>query len=546
MNGLLVQSVRKLSVKIGVSCAIIVWISIEIVVRLVLQQTLNATKDAVQSDLVRLSSVSASVLSGDLHLRACSDAPDAAQAFEKFRHQMQILRSAADFREHWYTLLPRSGDTVTFGVMTHQKPFSGDVHIFRDSTVAAIFRDALHSKHPEATDLYRDDNGVWISGFAPILDSTGRVAAVLELDLTYNDYAKREDEIHAQIGLVRWIGFVLGGLLGMLVGWLVAKPVRIASEAVNQIAEHDFEGNVKLPVSLQYFPDETAALIVNVNKMAFKLGEAMAELREANERLQSLDQAKSVFLSFVAHELRTPLSALFALKVLELNPDLDDSELELLHAALSNVERLRAFSIAAEQYVAALTHTPQFGEQWSLEEIVPNLLEDFETSLTANNIEFEYIPPEHETQPSEQALFVQMPYKVLFTILSELFENAVKFGASGSKVVVRLWSEDDIAYCTVQDFGVGFAPELGERIFEPFFVEIIEHHTQGVGVNLATARVYARQYNGDITAHSTGKDQGCTFTVRFALVPSSLAAPLPLASTTSDSPTFKDVATTPA
>jgi signal transduction histidine kinase len=514
MNVPFVHVVRKLSVKIGLSSAIIVWISIEIVVRLALQQSLNATKDAVQRDLISLSSVAASVLSGDDHRRACSNAPDAGKTFEAVRRQMDKLRTAADFHEHWYTLIPKSGDTVTFGVMTHPKPFSGDIHIFRDSTVARNFRNALYLKRSEATDLYRDDNGVWISGFAPIIDNAGRVAAVLELDLTYNDYAAREAEIRSKIALVRWIGFILGGLLGMLVGWLVAKPVRIASEAVNQIAAHDFEGNVKLPVSLQYFPDETAALILNVNKMAFKLDETMTSLREANLRLLSLDQAKSVFLSFVAHELRTPLSALFALKVLERHPHLDASEHELLEAAIDNAERLRNFSIAAERYVAALTHTPQLGEEWSLIEVVPTLLDDFRTSLTAEHVAFEYVAPE-----DGQELMVQMPYKILFTILSELFENAVKFGSSGDKVMVRLWSEEEMGFCAVQDFGVGFMPEMTARIFEPFFVESIEHHSQGVGVNLATARVYARQYNGDITAHSAGKDQGCTFTVSFVLAP---------------------------
>jgi signal transduction histidine kinase len=512
------QHFQKLSIKIGASTAIIAWISIEIVVRLVLMQSLNDTREALQQTLCNMTGVAARALNGDDHELACSGLPGADSAFQRLRTQMQELRKASSFKEQWYTFLPSATDTVRFGVMTHSQPFSGEPHILGDTSVLRVYRAALYQKQAGVTGIYTDDKGTWISGFAPILNSKGQTVAVLELDHTYSEYLAHERAIRSDLVPVRLVGFFIGGVLGMLMGWLVAKPVEMVSEAVNNIAGNDFQGNVEMPVSLRIFPDETATLIRNVNKMSAKLEDTVESLRRANERLQSLDHAKSVFLSFVAHELRTPLTPLYMLRTSAAGGMMSDSGTltpefreALNHASLS-VERLRSLSLAAEQYVAALTHTPQISEQWSLTELVPMLVEDFVASLEHTAISFEYIPP-----VNNEALVVSIPYKVLFIILAELFDNAAKFGASGERVVVRLWREGERAYCSVQDFGSGFDQHLQSRLFEPFFVGDIHHHRQGAGVNLATARVYAQHYHGDISATSLGKEKGCTFTAMFQL-----------------------------
>ena len=69
---------------------------------------------------------------------------------------------------------------------------------------------------------------------------------------------------------------------------------------------------------------------------------ATAELREANEQLQSLDHLKDDFMSSVTHELRTPLTSIRALSELMLDtPDMEvEQRAEFLTIVVSESERL--------------------------------------------------------------------------------------------------------------------------------------------------------------------------------------------------------------
>lgn len=501
--------VKKLSFKIGLLAALISWISIEIVIRLVIEHQLDKTRISVQNNLQTLANIAAYNLSGDDHVRAFQNDSLAPLAFERFRQQLQRLRRATGYKDEWYTFLPSFSDTATFGIMTHTKPFSGDNHIFRDSSVLRLFRTTITNKVSLATEIYTDDHGVWISGFAPIVNSGGAVVAVLEIDMTYSEYQKQEAAIFRFFAIIRAIGFIIAGLLGLVIGWITARPVRLVSNAVAQITQNNFQGLVRIPLSLRFHPDETTTLISNVNKMTARLDETLHTLRIANEHLQSLDQAKSVFLEFVAHELRTPLTPLHIIEYFAQNNTLPEDDRSLLQAAAASVERLRSLSLSAEHYVRALTHTPVLHEELNLDELLRSLVDEYISSLGITTYSFQFSTPPVSHEP----LFVQMPYKVLFIIISEILENSVKFSPEHSSIHIRLWGEKGFAYCSIQDFGVGIAPELQERVFEPFFVEDIHHHQQGVGVNLAMAKVYARHYHGDVQVFSEGKGMGTTFTV---------------------------------
>ncbi len=61
---------------------------------------------------------------------------------------------------------------------------------------------------------------------------------------------------------------------------------------------------------------------------------------------------------------------------------------------------------------------------------------------------------------------------------------------------------------SVRDSGRGIAPELQERLFEPFFTT----RAEGTGLGLAIARGVARAHGGDITLRST-PGQGAEFTL---------------------------------
>jgi two-component system, NarL family, sensor histidine kinase EvgS len=100
-------------------------------------------------------------------------------------------------------------------------------------------------------------------------------------------------------------------------------------------------------------------------------------------------------------------------------------------------------------------------------------------------------------------------------VLRNLVANAIKFTQQG-KVHVRLHVGSRLSMA-VQDSGIGIAPELAQRLFEPFQTGQ-GHGLQGTGLGLALSRELLHAMGGDITLHSqTGA--GALFSAEWPALP---------------------------
>ncbi len=513
---------RKLWFKIAVPTAILTYICIEITVSFLLNNSLEQTRTEIQKNLSIIAGSAAMNISAQDHSDALSyDTLISHPAFKRIHSSMNALRKRLGFNEHLYTLLPNSGDTTSFGVMSHPISFSGDIHIFRDSSVRFSFEQSLHEKKTTHTNIYSDDNGTWISAFAPILDSNGKAIAALEADLTYKEYFAAEQKLKMQANFTRIAGVLISGLLGMLLGLLIAKPISAVSNAVSTIADNNFQGNIKIPFMMKYLPDETTSLIKNFNQMSSQLSITLSELRQANIRLGTLDNAKSVFLKFVAHELRTPLNGLNSLSFIPKLQDLEPDSAEILEGGIQSAERLKLFAFSAEQYIQALNHKPIIE---SLEAV--NFIEMMHYIIEESRAKAESTGIELQCKVVHNDLPTTVPYDIVEKIVAPLIDNAIKFNTFNGSVTVEIQMVDYMICCMIEDSGVGFPTSYSERIFEPFFVADIQQHSRGSGVSLATAKVLAEHYHGTISANSLGEGRGSLFIVTLPLGESSKALPL--------------------
>ncbi len=504
----------RLWIKIAIPTALVSGLSVFVVIQISLNKSIEQIKSATQQKLLNVVTLAACAISGDEHRLALEDGPDSqrlyAEITDRLRDFRRKLNSTDAFPEHWYTLLQNHGDTSTFGLMTHPQSFTGDTTIFRDARTRSIFEDVWRDHVPRYTDLYMSDNGMWISGLAAITDSNDSTVAVLEIDWNFEDYEQSVAELRREAHGLQLIGVLAAGLLGSLLGLLIARPVRNVSEAVMRIARNRFRGQVTVPAVLQSIPDETTVLIANFNQMAVKLDETLQHLRQANTRLETVDKAKTVFLQFVAHELRTPLTGLDTLRYIAQLQELEPETEEALRDANISAERLRSFALAAERYIRALTHSPE-DELHYIDQIVEHLVADLQPLAEQEGLKL-------EVEFSERNVPVRIAMAALEQILTPLVRNAIKFGRDGKRVRVEFHREGQEAVCSVRDWGAGFQSKFRERIFEPFFVEDIDHHSSSSGVNLAIAKVMAQHYDGSLQAVSKGPGSGAEFILRLPIV----------------------------
>jgi two-component system, NarL family, sensor histidine kinase EvgS len=100
-------------------------------------------------------------------------------------------------------------------------------------------------------------------------------------------------------------------------------------------------------------------------------------------------------------------------------------------------------------------------------------------------------------------------------VLRNLVANAIKFTATG-RVHVRVHVGPRLSVA-VQDSGIGIAPELHQRLFEPF-QQAPGHGDKGTGLGLALSRELMRAMGGDISLHSQA-GAGALFTAEWPAVP---------------------------
>ena len=104
-------------------------------------------------------------------------------------------------------------------------------------------------------------------------------------------------------------------------------------------------------------------------------------------------------------------------------------------------------------------------------------------------------------------------------ILTNLLTNAAKYTDPGGKLSLAVKREGDGAVVRVTDNGVGFSPEMKDRLFTLFAQaeDAIGRSAGGLGIGLALVREFVERHGGTVDAASAGPMRGSQFTVRLPL-----------------------------
>jgi two-component system CheB/CheR fusion protein len=108
-----------------------------------------------------------------------------------------------------------------------------------------------------------------------------------------------------------------------------------------------------------------------------------------------------------------------------------------------------------------------------------------------------------------------------------LLNNAAKFTDEGGYIWLSLQRENGELVVRVRDSGVGIAPDVLPKLFEPFAQadRSLDRSMGGLGVGLALSRMLVEMHDGRIEARSGGHGTGTEFTVRLPAAAAPVTAP---------------------
>lgn len=232
----------------------------------------------------------------------------------------------------------------------------------------------------------------------------------------------------------------------------------------------------------------------------------------ATQRALEIKSKREEYLAFVAHDLRTPLSAVsLSASLLEvcLADHLNDEQASFAFSTLKrNIRRIR--DLVAAVLKENSSDTDDAGEKlvrrkfdlWPhVEEVVCNLVPVAETNGTALVNE---IPPDL-TACADAAM--------LSRVWQNLLANAIRYTPRGRVVVgAKVVDADGSLECWVVDDGAGIPSEQLSTIFEKY--ETDGEHPDGAGLGLAIVKDFVEAHGGAVSVESQ-EGRGTTF--RFTL-----------------------------
>jgi PAS domain S-box-containing protein len=234
-----------------------------------------------------------------------------------------------------------------------------------------------------------------------------------------------------------------------------------------------------------------------------EVAERTADLALAKEAAESANVAKSAFLANMSHEIRTPLNAITGMAHL----------LRRAGATPQQQERLSKIDLAGQHLLeiidAILDLSKIEAGKLTLEEnnisvgaIVSNVLSMLHDRAAAKGLQLESVASfAHPHLLGDQTRLQQA--------LLNFAGNAIKFTASGGRITFRTQLIEDnssnmLLRFSVEDTGIGIAPEKASRIFSPF--EQADSSTTrqygGTGLGLAITRKLAELMGGETGLHS--------------------------------------------
>lgn len=250
---------------------------------------------------------------------------------------------------------------------------------------------------------------------------------------------------------------------------------------------------------LSAIADQTAAVLEHI-----ELERSMESSRLSEER----EKLRSMLLSSVSHDLKTPLSgiigALSAVSTLQdrLPPA---KRTDLLETALEEAHRLDTFITNILEMTKLENKKIELRQEWhKIDKLVTNIHERMEHRLQRHPLTIHPFPPDVE---------VYMDSAMVSQVLQNLLDNACKYTQPGVRIEIMAAADSAGYRVEVRDYGEGLPPDKLNVAFDKYArLHKKDSQVAGTGLGLAICRALMQAQGGTITAanHPQG---GAVFTL---------------------------------
>jgi signal transduction histidine kinase len=297
----------------------------------------------------------------------------------------------------------------------------------------------------------------------------------------------------------------------LFVFWSLVKlkrKNRILERQKTEIREKNSELNIQNQEILNQKEEITSqkekiethmALVISQREELSKQAE---NLEYINEQLELANQTKDKFFSIIAHDLKSPFSAILGFSQLLLDTHKQNDEknrqelIEFLYkSSVSTFNLMENLFTWARSQSGKILFNP---ETFDLKEMVDETLSGIEGSATIKKIKISNL--------IRNGLIVSADKNMIKTVFRNLISNAVKFTNKGGEVIIDQLNEGTGGFVSVsvQDNGIGMTEEQIKDLFliDKTVSTLGTEDEKGSGLGLILCKEFIEKHGGKIRVES--------------------------------------------
>lgn len=249
------------------------------------------------------------------------------------------------------------------------------------------------------------------------------------------------------------------------------------------------------------------------NKLLFEENQyVLKQLRDSNERLRELDEAKDDFISMASHQLRTPLTSIKGYISMMIDGDagkITPTQKQLLEQAYFSSQRM-VYLIADLLNVSRLK-THKFlidAKPVDIAKVVDEEVDQLKAIAKSHNLSLEYQKPDTKTGKIELMIDETKTRQIIMNFI----DNAIYYTPPGGHITIKLLDKPSTIELRVEDDGMGVPKSEQPHLFTKFYRagNARKARPDGTGLGLFMAKKVIVAQHGSIIFESH-ENKGSTF-----------------------------------
>lgn len=241
-----------------------------------------------------------------------------------------------------------------------------------------------------------------------------------------------------------------------------------------------------------------------------RLQEQVIREKLETERLEELNKQKSMFVSIVSHELKTPLTSIgiFTEFIKESEPSISEKTKNYLDIIEGETGRLTRLINNVLDFSKIERGVKEYSfRQTELNKIVKNTIELIKYQITIAGFKL-------QSEINENKFLICGDEDALTEAIENLISNSIRFSKDRKEIIIKTFEQNEFYCVSIKDYGIGIGQEELNSIFNQFYrsQNAIAKNIDGTGLGLPIVKHIIDAHKGKISVESK-LNEGSTFTL---------------------------------